>query len=208
MSDSRERWPQWLRDADTRCAHVDITPNGRVIWHSGEWRGGKWRGGVWHSGEWRGGEWCGGEWRGGVWRDGEWRGGVWRGGVWRGGEWRGGVWYGGEWHSGGWCNGVWRDGEWYGGVWRGGVWCGGEWRGGMSVASRAEWVALSDGVTVRFGCLRLTWEEWDAFLAGDDTVIPDGTLHDIPPRDSEGFRLLRASYEAQRAYWTVLRGEG
>ena len=66
-----EKCPQWLKDADTRDADVEIGPLGVVVWRGGVWRGGEWRGGVW---------------RGGVWRDGEWRGGVWHGGVWRGGE--------------------------------------------------------------------------------------------------------------------------
>ncbi len=95
------KWPQWLKNAITENADVEIGSYGSVIW--------------------RGGVWCDGEWRGGVWRDG-----VWRGGVWRDGEWCGGVWRDGEWRGGVWC-----DGEWRGGVWCDGVWCGGVWRDGV-----------------------------------------------------------------------------
>lgn len=43
-------WPQWLRDADTLDAVVEITKTGRVIWHDGIWYGGSWHGGSWHDG--------------------------------------------------------------------------------------------------------------------------------------------------------------
>ena len=59
-------WPQWLRDADTRNAKVEISSLGRVIWRGGDWHGGDWNGGIWH----------GGDWRDGIWRDGDWRDGV------------------------------------------------------------------------------------------------------------------------------------
>lgn len=35
--------PQWLLDADTRDADVEIK-DGIVIWHGGDWRGGDWWG--------------------------------------------------------------------------------------------------------------------------------------------------------------------
>ena len=60
--------PQWLKDAKTENAVVEIEINFGVevvIWKSGVWRNGEWRDGVWQ----------GGEWRGGVWRNGVWRGG-------------------------------------------------------------------------------------------------------------------------------------
>lgn len=44
MSDT-SKWPQWLKDARTENAQVEICA-GRVIW-----RGGEWHGGVWHGGE-------------------------------------------------------------------------------------------------------------------------------------------------------------
>jgi hypothetical protein len=96
----KSKWPQWLINADTYNARVEITPSGRVIWLGGTWLGGEWHGGVWRGGEWLGGEWCGGEWCGGVWNNGVWRGGVWHGGTWDGGTWLGGEWHGGEWHGG------------------------------------------------------------------------------------------------------------
>jgi len=39
--------PQWLRDADTVNANVEITSEGTVIWHAGVWYGGDWLGGNW-----------------------------------------------------------------------------------------------------------------------------------------------------------------
>jgi len=101
-------WPQWLRDADTPKAKVQVR-DGVVHWLDGIWHNGTWHDGVWHDGEWRGGEWLDGEWRNGTWHDG----------VWHKGEWRDGVWYDGE------CRGgVQRGGFWYGGTWLGGEWLG------------------------------------------------------------------------------------
>jgi len=61
MNEEKNNWPDWLKNADTENAQVQITEYGRVIWH----------GGVWHDGFWHDGVW-----RGGVWHDGFWRGGV------------------------------------------------------------------------------------------------------------------------------------
>ena len=55
--------PQWLLDADTRDADVEIK-DGIVIWHGGDWLGGDWWGGVWLGGDWHGGVWRGGDWWG------------------------------------------------------------------------------------------------------------------------------------------------
>lgn len=68
----KSKWPQWLQDADTEDAVVEII-NGNVIWRSGEW----------YSGEWRNGVWCDGVWHDGVWHDGIWRNGEWHSGTWR-----------------------------------------------------------------------------------------------------------------------------
>ncbi len=35
----RSEWPQWLQDADTVDAEVEII-DGRVCWRGGTWRGG------------------------------------------------------------------------------------------------------------------------------------------------------------------------
>ena len=61
--------PQWLRDAETIDANVEIV-RGIVVWRGGTWWGGTWEGGTW---------------RGGTWEDGTWEGGTWEGGTWRGG---------------------------------------------------------------------------------------------------------------------------
>lgn len=63
MITDQSNWPQWLINAVTSDANVQII-NGMVVWHDGVWQDGVWYGGVW-----RGGEWYGGVWRGGVWQD-------------------------------------------------------------------------------------------------------------------------------------------
>ena len=50
--------PQWLKDAKTENAVVEIEINFGVevvIWKSGVWRNGEWRDGVWQGGVWQGG---------------------------------------------------------------------------------------------------------------------------------------------------------
>ena len=66
--------PQWLLDAKTRDADVEII-NGVVHWHDGVWYDGEWHGGTWHDGVWHDGVWYNGMWHGGTWHDGEWHGG-------------------------------------------------------------------------------------------------------------------------------------
>ena len=47
--------PQWLLDAKTENADVEVEIGGKIIWHSGIWWGGDWRGGDWQGGVWWGG---------------------------------------------------------------------------------------------------------------------------------------------------------
>ena len=172
----QSNWPQWLRDADTRNALVEVTSSGRVTWLDGVWLDG-----VWRDGEWCNGEWLDGEWLDGVWLDGVWLDGVWRGGVWRDGAWRGGVWHGGEW-----C----------GGVWHGGVWHGGEWCGGWRTCNQASWTVVSNGDGfVRFGCQEMTVEKALAIAEGR-TKAPAGA----PGPDTREAQMLRASLKAMIAY--------
>jgi hypothetical protein len=97
----KTNWPQWLIEAETRDAVVEITDDGKVIWHSGTWCDGEWLGGTWLDGEWHGGKWHDGEWCGGVWHRGTWRGGEWYNGEWLGGQWYGGLIYSHESPGGG-----------------------------------------------------------------------------------------------------------
>jgi hypothetical protein len=60
MKPDTSKWPQWLKDAITENADIEINKFGSVVWRGGVWRGGVWRGGVWRGGVWRGGEWRGG----------------------------------------------------------------------------------------------------------------------------------------------------
>jgi len=123
-------WPQWLREADTLDARVNILENGRVIWLGGTWFDGAWHGGEWYGGYWYSGLWLRGNWYSGTWRDGEWRNGIWHSGTWYDGTWHGHHWLSGEWHNGYWHRGIWASGYWHDGIWRGGEWRGGYWHGG------------------------------------------------------------------------------
>jgi len=72
----RSDWPQWLLDAETQDADVEII-NGFVHWYNGRWLSGRWADGVWYQGSfvagtWESGEWLDGRWAGGEWVSGEW----------------------------------------------------------------------------------------------------------------------------------------
>ena len=54
-----ENAPQWLLDAETHYADVDIV-NGIVHWYGGVWEDGVWQDGIWENGVWQGGDWEGG----------------------------------------------------------------------------------------------------------------------------------------------------
>ncbi len=56
-----ENCPDWLKEADTEDADVDIF-DGVVHWYKGVWWGGTWEGGVWKGGVWEGGTWENGNW--------------------------------------------------------------------------------------------------------------------------------------------------
>ena len=86
-----ENCPDWLREADTENANVEII-DGAVQWCSGTWNNGTWEGGTWENGTWLGGTWKSGGWWNGTWNDGTWNDGTWEGGLWVGGTWVGGSW--------------------------------------------------------------------------------------------------------------------
>jgi hypothetical protein len=70
----KKNWPQWLREADTSDADVEIK-HGVVIW----------KGGIWQYGTWQYGTWEDGIWEDGIWQYGTWQYGIWKGGTWKGG---------------------------------------------------------------------------------------------------------------------------
>ncbi len=140
----RSEWPEWLKEASTTNAQVEIV-DGRVVWHRGKWHGGMWLDGTWLGGEWLDGIWSGGTWHTGVWRDGVWFGGTWLDGMWEEGKW-----LDGEWHGGTWYGGVWHGGVWRGGVWRGGTWHGGKWRD-PQISDRLTFHASAAGVVFEGG---------------------------------------------------------
>jgi hypothetical protein len=125
----------WLLSADIQNAVVTLTPEGRLIWYSGDWFCGTWENGIWYSGNWYGGIWKAGEfysyevntslsnplvkvdsersrWYAGKWEDGNWYNGTWYSGIWVRG-----IHHDGFWYDGCWLNGQWLNGEWYGGIW-------------------------------------------------------------------------------------------
>ena len=75
-----ENPPQWLLDADTNFANVEII-DGIVHWNGGVWRDGVWEDGIWHSGFFEGGTWKNGVWYDGIWENGTWYGGKWEKGY-------------------------------------------------------------------------------------------------------------------------------
>jgi len=138
--------PQWLREAKTMDADVDVE-EGYVIWWGGTWEGGVWNGGVWK----------GGVWWGGVWEDGSWWGGTWKGGVWNGGTWWGGIWKGGTWK---------------GGVWKGGIWEDGYIGRHQStqhplVLAGLDWMVVAGSSHLTIGCQQHTFDRWEAFSDDD-----------------------------------------
>ena len=83
--------PQWLLNAKTENADVEITRWGWVIWKSGYFLGGDFLGG-----DFRGGDFLGGDFRGGnFWGGNFWGGNFWRGNF-RGGDFLGGNFRGGS----------------------------------------------------------------------------------------------------------------
>jgi len=113
----REQWPQWLQDAKTENAQVEITPSGRVIWCDGEFLGGAFRGDKFLGGAFRGGEFGGGAFWGAEFLGGAFRGGeFWDGAFW-GDEFRGGEFWGGAFLGGAFLGGKWFGGDWLGGEW-------------------------------------------------------------------------------------------
>jgi len=136
---------------------------------------------------WNNGRWEGGTWRNGIWKDGRWEGGRWEGGLWEGGIWVGGRWEGGTWRNGIWRNGIWRNGRWEGGRWEGGL-----WEGGFRIPMSKWFVTVSNDKLVKIGCKVKTIPEWDEWFAGSEEFDT--------PRDSEEFKLIRANYEAVKAF--------
>jgi len=75
----KQNWPQWLKDARTEYAVIEII-DGKVIWKDGIWLDGVWEDGRWESGIWENGDWLSGTWVDGIWKDGTWKSGEWLGG--------------------------------------------------------------------------------------------------------------------------------
>jgi hypothetical protein len=71
----KSKWPQWLREAYTKNAAVEMR-DGVVNWLGGTFLGGTFWGGEFRGGEFRGGEFRGGEFLGGAFLGGEFLGGT------------------------------------------------------------------------------------------------------------------------------------
>jgi len=179
--------PQWLLDANTQNADVEIVDE-RVLWrggvwvsgtwHDGTWLDGKWFSGTWRNGEWYSGTWHGGVWHSGTWREGEWQHGLWRNGTWLTGTWQGGTWLSGTWHGGTWSrgdllDGIWFSGTWHYGIWRSGEWRSGEWRSGTWQGEQVvlpplslcglHWPVYVSDTRMQIGCQLHTHDEWTNF---------------------------------------------
>ncbi len=172
--------PDWLIRAKVSGEDVELV-DGVVVWKGGTWEGGTWEDGVWEYGTWKGGLW-----KGGTWKDG-----LWKGGTWEDGTWEDGLWERGTWEDGLWERGTWEDGVWEGGTWKGGTWKGGTWKGGKH-SLRRKWNVLIDGSSITVGCKTKSASEWKDWLAGNEEYYT--------PRNSETFRMIRASILAACAY--------
>jgi len=97
------------------------------------------------------------------------------------------IWNNGRWEGGTWRNGIWKDGRWEGGRWEGGL-----WEGGFRIPMSKWFVTVSNDKLVKIGCKVKTIPEWDEWFAGSEEFDT--------PRDSEEFKLIRANYEAVKAF--------
>jgi len=174
--------PKWIKDADVKNAIIELDENGSVIWIKGIWKSGTWESGIWEYGLWESG----------VWESGLWKSGTWESGIWESGLWESGVWESGLWKSGIWKSGLWKSGTWEDGTWKAGTWESGTWKSGERVPM-CRWEVFSVGLkSIRIGCEVKTIEEWDSFFDGEEV------LH--TPRNTEEFKLIRANYEAVKAF--------
>ena len=127
-----------------------------------------------------------------IWIKGIWKSGTWESGIWEYGLWESGVWESGLWKSGIWKSGLWKSGTWEDGTWKAGTWESGTWKSGERVPM-CRWEVFSVGLkSIRIGCEVKTIEEWDSFFDGEEV------LH--TPRNTEEFKLIRANYEAVKAF--------
>jgi uncharacterized protein YjbI with pentapeptide repeats len=162
--------PQWLLDAKTENAEVDVTTSGWVTWNSGDFLGGDFWGG-----NFLGGNFLGGNFRGGNFRGGDFWGGNFRGGNFLGGDFLGGNFLGGD---------------FWGGNFRGGNFLGGNFRGGSVKGNAAlklrahvglypyqvTAALLADGSRwVQMGCLWKSLEDWEkiGIRKSNEAEFPD-----------------------------------
>jgi len=187
-----ENAPQWLKDATTENAVVEIQ-YGWVIWLGGDFLGGDFRGGNFLGGDFRGGNFLGGNFRGGNFLGGNFLGGDFLGGNFLGGNFLGGDFRGGNFLGG----------NFLGGNFRGGNFLGGNFRGVQITALRAYsslyryqvGAAITpDGVRwVRMGCLWKTLAEWEK------VGIRKSNLEEFPDDGSERCEERVAAFEFIKA---------
>ena len=195
-----ENCPDWLREADTENANVEII-DGAVHWFSGTWNNGTWEGGTWENGTWLGGTWksggwWNGTWNGGTWKEGVWKGGVWYAGTWNRGIWTSGTWCDGIWESGTWCDGTWERVTWCNGIWLAGTWKTGVWESGYQTIRFKYSPLFVSPTQIKIGCKIKTRDEWDAWFASDEEYSTR--------RETSTFKLIEANYNAFIAYAETL----
>jgi len=163
--------PEWLLDAITRNADVDIIDD-NVVWHKGVWLDGIWQNGIWENGTWRNGIWQNGKWFNGTWKNGTWKNGIWYSGFWLDG-----VWLSGTWKNGVWKNGVWEDGKWDKGTWISGV---------KRYWNNSKWPFYYSKKHIEIGCKTKTVIEWDEWFASSEEYLT--------PRNTPAFELIYQGY--------------
>ncbi len=191
--------PEWLRDAITVDADVDIV-NGYVIWRGGDFLGGNFRGGNFLGGDFLGGDFLGGNFLGGNFLGGDFCGGDFCGGNFRGGDFRGG--------------------DFCGGNFRGGDFLGGNFLGGLTSGSNLKVVALRSGHLglypyqvmsilfedgsrwVRMGCLFKSLKDWKKI------GIRNSNLAEFPDDGSERCLERVAAFNFARAAALRLKPTG
>ena len=177
--------PQWLVDASTKNANVEIK-NGAVVWYGGDFLDGDFRGG-----DFLDGNFLGGDFRGGDFLDGNFLGGNFLGGNFLGGNFWGGDFLGGDFLGGNFLGG-----NFLGGNFLGGYFLGGNFRGGDSAQKSKYTPLILQNGNILVGCKGKLPEEWIEWIeSGEEFDTPRGTVE---------FAMIRAHILATIAYMEAM----
>jgi uncharacterized protein YjbI with pentapeptide repeats len=169
--------PEWLLNANTENADVEIDHFGAVIWKSGDFLWGDFRGGNFRGGNFRGGDFLGGNFLGGYFLGGNFLGGNFLGGNFLCGNFRGGNF---------------RGGDFRGGNFLGGNFLGGNFLGGLMMP-HCKWIYGQDcDGKIIIGCKTMSVREWTKWFQGKEEFETR--------RGTEEFNKIQACFEATKAY--------